>query len=239
MIVEAVLAGQSHGAVAERYGVSKVWVGKLVARYREGGWDAVAPRSRRPRSNPNATSAETVEAIVRLRTDLLAQGLDAGPQTLRSILQRDRPHAPVPSATTIWRILTRAGLVAAEPRKRPRRSYRRFAADLPNECWQADFTHCALAGGTGAEILTFLDDHSRYAISLTAHRVVTGAIVLDRFRAATAEHGIPAATLTDIQTRWCPSLPAPVRPAGAGSEGPVPAGRGCLTDWSVLRLLAC
>ena len=82
VIVEAVLAGQSHGAVAERYGVSKVWVGKLVARWREGGWDAVAPRSKRSRSNPNATGAETIEAIVRLRTDLLAQGLDAVPQTL-------------------------------------------------------------------------------------------------------------------------------------------------------------
>ena len=99
--------------------------------------------------------------------------------------------------TTIWRILTRAGLVTPEPRKRPKRSYLRFEADLPNEYWQADFTHWPLADGTDTEILTFLDDHSRYAISLTAHIPVTGTVVLDTFRNAIAEHGTPASTLTD------------------------------------------
>ena len=58
MIVEAVLAGQSHGCVARQYGISTVWVGKLVARWRAGGWNAVAKQSTRPRSNPNATSEE-------------------------------------------------------------------------------------------------------------------------------------------------------------------------------------
>jgi hypothetical protein len=47
------------------------------------------------------------------------------------------------------------------------------------------------------EILSWLDDHSRYALSVTAHRPVTGAIVLTTFRAAVTTHGIPASTLTD------------------------------------------
>ena len=71
----------------------------------------------------------------------------------------------MPSVTTIWRILTRAGLVTPEPAQTAPRSYLRFEADLPNECWQSDFTHWPLADGTDTEILTFLDDHSRYAIS--------------------------------------------------------------------------
>ena len=98
---------------------------------------------------------------------------------------------------TIWRILNRAGLVTPEPRKRPKRSYLRFEADLPNECWQSDFTHWPLADGTDVEILTWLDDHSRYALSCTAHAPVTGDIVVDTFRAAVDVHGIPASTLTD------------------------------------------
>src|SRR5262249_19806499 len=65
------------------------------------------------------------------------------------------------------------------------------------ECWQADFTHYPLAGGTDSEILTRLDDHARYALSVTAHDRVTGPIVTDTFRAAVAEHGAPASTLTD------------------------------------------
>nr|WP_249138545.1 integrase core domain-containing protein [Phycicoccus avicenniae] len=42
-----------------------------------------------------------------------------------------------------------------------------------------------------------MDDHSRMALHVSAHRRVTGAIVLATFRAAVAEHGCPASTLTD------------------------------------------
>jgi transposase InsO family protein len=195
VIVEAVLAGQSHGAVARQYGISTVWVGKLVARWRAGGWDAVEKQSTRPKSNPNAAPQATIDAVVALRAQLIADGLDAGPHTLRAHLQRQGLAAP--SVTTIWRILTRAGVVIPEPRKRPRRSYIRFEADLPNECWQADFTHWPLADGTDTEILSFLDDHSRYALSVTAHQVVTGPSVLATFRADIETHGMPASTLTD------------------------------------------
>ena len=40
-------------------------------------------------------------------------------------------------AATISRYLTCAGLVVPQPKKRPKSSYIRFQADLPNECWQA------------------------------------------------------------------------------------------------------
>ena len=195
VIVEAVLAGQSHGSVARQYGISTVWVGKLVARWRAGGWDALAKQSTRPKSNPNATSQQVVARVIALRQELTAAGLDAGPHTLHAHLQGS--GLPAPSVTTIWRILTREGLVTPEPRKRPKRSYLRFEADLPNECWQSDFTHWPLADGTDTEILTWLDDHSRYALSLTAHTPVTGEDVVTTFRAAVDLHGIPASTLTD------------------------------------------
>ena len=101
------------------------------------------------------------------------------------------------SAATVSRYLSRAGLVTPEPRKRPKSSYLRFEAEQPNECWQSDFTHYPLADGTGTEIVTWLDDHSRYALSVTAHQRVTGPIVLATFRAAVAAYGAPASTLTD------------------------------------------
>ena len=195
VIVEAVLSGKSHGAVARQYGVSRVWVGKLVARWREGGWPAVEKRSTRPRSNPAATGANVVARIVELRSALQAEGLDAGPHTLRVHLERE--GLPAPSVTTIWRVLTREGLVVPEPRKRPRSSYIRFAADLPNECWQADFTHTRLVDGSDTEVLLFLDDHSRFLLSATAHQRVTGAIVHRAFTDTIARFGAPASTLTD------------------------------------------
>jgi len=54
-----------------------------------------------------------------------------------------------------------------------------------------------LADSTDSEILTWLDDHSRYALRITAHQAVTGRIVLDQFRHTINEHGPPASTLTD------------------------------------------
>jgi len=62
-------------------------------------------------------------------------------------------------------------------------------------------------------MITWLDDHSRYALHVTAHPRVTGPIVLATFRAACAAHGIPHSTLTDIQSGWAASSPF-CRPAG-------------------------
>ena len=181
--------------VARSYGVARSWIYTLLARYQADGEAAFEPRSRRPKTSPSAIRPEVAELIARLRKELTGQGLDAGPHTIAWHL--DHHHQVRVSAATISRYLSRAGLVTADPATRPRSSYLRFEAAQPNECWQADFTHYPLAGGTGTEILTWIDDHSRYALSVTAHIRVTGPIVLTAFRAAVARHGAPAATLTD------------------------------------------
>jgi transposase InsO family protein len=181
--------------VARTYGVARSWIYTLLTRYRSEGEAAFEPRSRRPRTSPSAISADTVDLIVRLRKQLGDQGLDSGPDTICWHLAHH--HQVRVSPATVARYLTRAGLVIPEPKKRPKSSYIRFAAEQPNECWQSDFTHYPLVGGTDAEILGWLDDHSRYMLSLTAHVRVTGPIVLAAFRAACATHGAPASTLTD------------------------------------------
>ena len=68
---------------------------------------------------------------------------------------------------------------------------------MPNETWQSDFTHCRLTDGTDVEILTWLDDCTRYALRVTAHPRVTAPIVLAEFRTAVKTAGFPASTLTD------------------------------------------
>jgi hypothetical protein len=57
--------------------------------------------------------------------------------------------------------------------------------------------HWRLADGTDAEILSWLDDHSRFAVSVTAWDTVTGRIVADTFKESAADHGFPASVLTD------------------------------------------
>lgn len=203
-VVEAVvLEGRSYREVARAHGVSKSWVGKLVGRYRAGGYEALEPRSRAARRIPHRTPDALEDQIVALRKDLTELGVDAGAQTIHHHLSVR--GGPVPSVSTIWRVLRRRGFVIPQPHKRPRSSWARFEASLPNECWQSDVTHWRLADRTEVEICNFLDDHSRVAIASVAMPVATAPRVLRVFQDACARWGTPAALLTDngcVYTTW-------------------------------------
>jgi transposase InsO family protein len=195
IIMSVVVEGRTQADTARLYEVSRSWVSKLVGRYHTEGDTAFQPRSRRPRTSPQALTPATVGLIINLRRSLGDRGLDNGPHTVSWHLQQH--HGVTVSVATIWRHLNRAGLITPEPKKKPKTSYIRFQADLPNETWQSDFTHWHLTGGDGVEIITFLDDHSRYALSVTAHIRITTNIVVDEFLQTVETMGFPASILTD------------------------------------------
>ena len=149
-----------------------------------------AHRGTNPHRSPTALGPATVALILDLRATLADKGLDNGPHTIAWHLQHH--HGLSVSPVTIWRHLKKAGLIIPQPKKRPKTSYIRFAADLPNETWQSDFTHWRLADGTGIEIITFLDDCTRFALDVTAHTRVTGNSVVDRFLETADTMGYPA-----------------------------------------------
>jgi transposase InsO family protein len=194
IILSVAVEGLSQAEAAARYDVSKGWVSKLMARYRSQGDAALEPSSRRPHRSPTRVADVVNQAIVNLRVELVDRGLDAGPVTIQWHLAA---QGHTVSVSTIRRRLIDAGLVTAEPKKRPKSSYIRFEADLPNETWQSDFTHYRLAGGADTEVLVWLDDHSRYALSVTAHHRVTGPIVVETFNQTAGAYGFPASVLTD------------------------------------------
>ncbi len=195
IIVESVVSqGLGVRATATKYGVSPAWVSTLVKRYRKEGPSAFEPRSKRPHSNKLATPPATEDRIIELRKELLDYGADNGADTIHTHLERE--GFVTPSISTIQRILTRRGFVTPAPKKRPKSSYVRFAAELPNECWQSDMTHWHLHDGTGVEILTFLDDHSRFALSVRAYPTVTMENVRRLFQQACERYGTPASVLS-------------------------------------------
>jgi transposase len=107
-VVDAVvLEGRSYREVARAHGISKSWVAKLVARYRSGGYEAIAPRSRAPKRIPHRTSDELEDRIVALRKELCELGVDAGAATIHYHLSHT--GGCVPSVSTIWRVLRRRG----------------------------------------------------------------------------------------------------------------------------------
>src|SRR4029077_15852711 len=85
-VVEAVvLEGRARREVARSAGISKAWVDKLVARYREGGLEALTPRSRRLRSVPQVAPPDVQAAVL--------ERANSSPPTTTT-------PAPIPSPTT-------------------------------------------------------------------------------------------------------------------------------------------
>ena len=196
LVVAAVkVEGRAKAEVARDYGVSRQWVHELIRRFEAEGEVGLEPRCRRPRRSPHRTSVELEEEIVELRKALAEEGLDAGAHTIAFHLAEH--HGVAPAVSTIWRILTLRGFVIPQPQKRPRSSFIRFEADQPNERWQADITHWALADGTDVEILNIIDDHSRLLVGSDARVTTKGADVVVSFHEAAAAHGFPASVLTD------------------------------------------
>ena len=195
VVLSIVHQGLTVTEAAKEHGFTRTHIYTLLKRYREGGLDAVEPRTSRPKSSPHAVREVLRNRIVQLRIALDRGGLDHGPISIQSYLAIEG-FTP-PSTSTIRRILHQAGLITPEPRKRPKSSYVRFEAAQPNETWQSDFTHWALAGGRDIEIINWLDDHSRLLFSITAYERITGSIVVDSFTENINEYGPPQSTLTD------------------------------------------
>ncbi len=203
MVDAVVVEGRSCREVARAHGVSKSWVAKLVQRFKAGGYEALTPRPKVAHNIPHRTSSEFEDEIISLRKQLVDAGYDAGAQTIHYHLSK--LHDDGPSVTTIWRVLRRRGFVTPQPHKRPRSSWIRFEAQLPNECWQSDVTIWKLEDGTDVEILNFLDDHSRLVVASQVFATTTAIDVLQVFKAAGTKWGFPAALLTDngcIYTTW-------------------------------------
>ncbi len=129
-VVDAVvLEGRSYREVARAHGVSKSWVGKLVARYRSGGYAAIQPRSRAAKTIPHRTPDALEDEICTLRKELSELGVDAGAATIAYHLSGR--HEQIPSISTIWRVLRRRGFVLPQPHKRPRSSWIRSRRRCP------------------------------------------------------------------------------------------------------------
>ena len=153
-VVQAVLVeGRSVREVARAYGVSKTWLYEL--------WPATGPRATpafTPAPNGRIVHRPVSPKRSRTRSSRSESsstdfGVEAGPDTIHTHLTRTHDGVAPCSVSSVWRILTRRGFITPEPHKRPKSSYVRFEAALPNECWQMDVTHVALKNGRVADVL--------------------------------------------------------------------------------------
>jgi transposase InsO family protein len=187
--------GRPLAELAKAHGVHRSWLYKLYARYRREGPAGLEARSKRPHRSPSRIADLYEDEVVAIRKELCEHGLDAGAETIRVHMARCRDD--VPSVSTIWRILKARGFVTPQPHKRPKSSWVRFVADLPNERWQADTTHVQGATGVEFEVLNIIDDHSRLCVESRAFQVTRAPDVVRALHRAGQKWGYPQELLTD------------------------------------------
>jgi transposase InsO family protein len=192
-VMEVLRDGHTVVEVADRHGVSRQAVHRWLRRYAQGGLDALADRSHRPRSCPHQLP-EAVEAVI---YQLRRAHPGWGPRRLGHELAR-RGIDPVPSRAGIYRALVRGGLVEPHARRRQKAAWRRWQRQRPMQLWQMDIMGgLQLAAGGEAKLVTGIDDHSRFCVAAGVVERATARAVCQVFAAALARHGVPEELLTD------------------------------------------
>jgi transposase InsO family protein len=191
--------------VAERYGVSRQTVHAWVKRYAAEGIGGLVDRSCRPEHIPIHIDPEVEAAICEMRR----KHSRYGPIMIRYWLERDGVF-PLPSRTTIYRVLVRNHLIVPVPRKRRRDSYIPWERAISMELWQHDFiSGVFLANGAECKVVTGIDDHSRYCVLAKVVRRATGRQVSLAFVQALSTYGLPDEVLSDNGTQFAGRLLKP------------------------------
>lgn len=186
----------STAELARRFGISRKTAYKWLARYREGGPEALADRSHAVQAHPHQTPPEIEALLIEARR----RHPSWGARKLLLYLQRRHPDMQLPAASTVGVILKRHGLV--EPRRRQRKTVHPGSTPLqtsaPGQVWCADFKgQFKTLDGLYCYPLTVTDAHSRYL--LLCHGLLSTAQegVFPCFEHLFREHGLPRAIRTD------------------------------------------
>jgi transposase InsO family protein len=191
--VMEVISGAPVTEVAQRYGVSRQAVDVWLGKYQKEGLAGLADHSHRPRFQPRQLDAGIEAMICQLR----GAHPRWGPRRLAFELGKANA-SPVPSRSTVYRVLVRRGLVPARKRKRRRQDYKRWQREQPMQLWQMDITASVfLTDGTELKLISGLDDHSRFCVIATVVRRGTARAVCRTFITAMRTYGVPDEVLTD------------------------------------------
>jgi transposase InsO family protein len=102
------------------------------------------------------------------------------------------------SPETVRRTLQEESLIVPSRKKHPANITRPrfFERSTPNQLWQGDIFTFRL-GGRYAYLVGMVDDYSRYMVGLELYRSQTADQVIEVYRRAVGEYGVPKEVLTD------------------------------------------
>src|SRR5687768_13687252 len=128
--------GELMSDLCREYGIHRQTGYEVRDRYREGGIEALLPRSKAPKRIPHKTKQEIVDLLLESRKAHPSWG----PKKLKAMLE-SKYDIIVPAPSTIGDLLVRHGLVERKPQRRPRglQPTGLRQATEPNDLWSADY----------------------------------------------------------------------------------------------------
>lgn len=182
------------------HGITRTAFYAIRKRYKAEGLLALHPHSSAPKNTVRIYDQTTTDLVLKIRTELESTGWDAGPKSIwYHGVDTGQLTKPIPSVTTIGRILSDAGRVKANPKKRPRSSLIRFVRANAMEMWQLDAFEYTLTGSnTKSTVYQLLDDSTRFDVGTQAfHSVENSVHAIQTISDAFADYGVPQEMLTD------------------------------------------
>ena len=193
--VERVARGEKVSVLAPEYGITRAAGYKWLKRYKEGGFEGLEEKSRRPKTAPLSTAEDMVVAVLEAREAHSTWG----PRKLEVLLRR-KFGDQTPSERTIARILKRAKKVRVRRRRRPPNVVELAPCVAPrhaNDVWTVDFKGWWRAcNGDRCDPLTLRDAFSRFVLSIVLCRS-TLEEVRGAFERAFRKYGLPNAIQCD------------------------------------------
>ncbi|MCB2181221.1 MAG: IS481 family transposase [Desulfobulbaceae bacterium] len=177
--------------ISETTGVGRSTINAWVRRYQQFGEEGLKSK---PRSGPGPSRVDKVvkDKIIEMKKSNPVFGV----RRISDFLKRFFLLKASPA--TVHKTLSEADLLE---KKRPKQKKnppkpRFFERSTPNQLWQSDICTFRLAG-KNAYLIGYIDDYSRYITGLGLYRSQTAEHVLETYRRATGEYGVPKEMLTD------------------------------------------
>jgi len=205
--LRALQEDESFKALCEAYGVSRKTGYKWLGRFEQDGRSGMSDRSRRPHGHSKQCAEDTVCRIVRLKHAHPRWG----PAKIHNLYARgSSPGEPVPSLSTVKRVLDRAGLVQRRKRRKASQAGSiRYSGpvDSPNDLWTIDFKGWwYVRSGRRFEPLTVRDTASRYILCCRSLSDTRGQTVRAEFEKLFDCYGLPRAIRMDNGSPWVNAL---------------------------------
>jgi len=154
---------------------------------------------RHPAQSIRAERAERARLSPAVRQQIKALKQQQPSLGVKKIAQMLRRWLFLPvSRETVRRVLHQEKLIEKtrrKPVKNPPKP-RFFERATPNQMWQSDICTIRITR-ENAYLIGFMDDHSRYMVGLGLYRSQTAEHVLEVYRRAVGEYGLPREMLTD------------------------------------------